>query len=88
MANRKDFEPDFTTPATFLLAQTALAEGETVIRLNFEMADFDPPLTTMGLSCSLDNIRKLVHTCLAALDSVGDQPASVLLKMLNKGAKP
>jgi hypothetical protein len=39
----------------------------------------------MGMKCSLNDVRKLVHTCLAALKSFGDQPASVLLKVLKQG---
>jgi hypothetical protein len=88
MAN-KEFEPDIQTTAKFLQARTALqggAGGEPTVILDFKMLDFEPSPTTVGLTCSLDDIRKLVHTCLAALDSFGDQPAGVLLKTL-RGTK-
>ena len=49
------------------------------------MVDFDPSPTSVGMKCSLDDVRKLMHTCLAALKSFGNQPASVLLKVLNQG---
>lgn len=84
MASGKKFEPAFTTTANFLQARTALVENEKVVILAFEMLDFEPSPTTAGLTCSLDNVRKLVHTCLKSLESFGDQPASVLLKVLNR----
>jgi hypothetical protein len=80
-------EPDFTTVAHFLKARTGLDGPKEVIILDFEMVDFDPPLTSMGMKCSLDDVRKLVHTCLAALKSFGDQPASMLLKVLKQGKR-
>jgi hypothetical protein len=84
LAANKDFEPDITTDAEFLHARTALVDGEEVVLLDFNMLDFDTP-TTVGMRCSLAHVRKLVHTCLKALDSFGDQPAHVLLKVLNQG---
>jgi hypothetical protein len=58
-----------------------------MVILDFKVQDFEPSPTTVGLACSLDDIRKLVHTCLAALDTFGDQPAGVLLKMLRRTKK-
>jgi hypothetical protein len=85
MAGNTRSEPDFTTVAHFLKAVTGLDKHKEFVRLDFEMVEFDPPLTTMGMKCSLDDVRKLVHTCLAALEFFGDQPAAVLLKVLNEG---
>jgi hypothetical protein len=85
MGGKPHSEPDFTTVAHFLKARTGLDGPKEVIILDFEMVDFDPPLTSMGMKCSLNDVRKLVHTCLAALKSFGDQPASVLLKVLKQG---
>ncbi len=79
-----NFKPDFETAAEFLQVRTALINKEKTVILDFKMLDFDPSPTTAGLQCSLDNTRKLVHTCLKALANFGDQPASVLLKMLNR----
>lgn len=79
----KDFEPDIDTTANFLQARTALVDGREVVLLDFEMLDFEPSPTTVAMRCSLDNIRKLAHTCLKALESFGDQPAAVLLKVLD-----
>ena len=82
-----DFKPDIPTNARFLQARTALAEdGQETIILDFEMSDFETP-TTVGLACSLKDARKLVHTCLAALASFGDQPASVLLEILKSSCQ-
>jgi hypothetical protein len=86
MAANKNFQPDIPTVAHFLQARTALDSGHEVVLLDFEMLDFEPSPTTVGLKCSLADVHKLVHTCLKALDSFGDQPASVLLKVLNQGA--
>jgi hypothetical protein len=83
MVASKDFQPDIPTAAQFLQARTALDGGEKVVILDFKMLDFDSP-TTVGMKCPLDNVRKLVHTCLKALESFGDQPASVLLKVLKQ----
>ena len=80
----ENFQPDIPTAAHFLQARTALSGGKKMVYLDFEMLDFEPP-TTVDLKCSLTDVRKLVHTCLAALESFGDQPASVLLKVLNQG---
>jgi hypothetical protein len=85
MAPDKDFQPDISTAATFLQGRTALDGANQVVWLDFEMLDFEPSPTTVGLKCSLPGVRKLVHTCLKALGSFGDQPASVLLKMLESG---
>ena len=87
MDGKAHSEPDFTTVAHFLKARTGLDGPKEFIILDFEMVDFDPPLTSMGMKCSLDAVRKLVHTCLAALKSFGDQPASVLLKVLKQGKR-
>ena len=87
MAGKPHSEPDFTTVAHFLKARTGLDGPKEVIILDFEMVDFDPPLTSMGMKCSLNDVRKLVHTCLAALKSFGDQPASQLLKVLKQGKR-
>jgi hypothetical protein len=87
MDSKSRSEPDFTTVAHFLKARTGLGGRKPFIIFDFEMVDFDPPLTSMGMKCSLDNVRKLVHTCLAALESFGDQQASVQLKMLNQGKR-
>ena len=84
MVAEKGFQPDIPTSAKFLRARTAQDGVKQVVLLDFTMLDFETP-TTVGLKCSLDNVRKLVHTCLKALDSFGDQPASVLLKVLNQG---
>jgi hypothetical protein len=82
MVANKNFEPDIPTSANFLQARTVLHEGEVHVYLDFKMLDFEPPFTTMGIRCSLDDVRSLVHTCLLALESAGDQPASVLLDVL------
>ena len=84
MVAKKNFQPDIPTAAHFLQARTALVNGDKVVILDFKMLDFDPSPTTVGLKCPLDNVRKLVHTCLKALESFGDQPASVLLKVLKQ----
>jgi hypothetical protein len=84
VAADKKFVPDFATPANFLQARTGIDPRGEFVYLDFEMADFDPPLTTMGIKLSLDSLRELVHTSLAALDFFGDQPASVLLEVLNQ----
>jgi len=84
MAPKTDFQPDIPTAANFLQARTALAGGKELVILDFEMLDFDPSPTTVGMKCSLDNVRKLVRTCLQALESFGDHPASVLLEVLNQ----
>jgi hypothetical protein len=86
MVAEKGFQPDIPTSANFLRARTALDGGNKVVLLDFKMLDFDTP-TTVALKCSLTDVRKLVHSCLAALDSFGDQPASVLLKVLKQGGK-
>ena len=83
MIANKDFEPDIPTAAHFLQARAGLDGEEEFAFLDFEMLDCEPSPTTVGLKCSLDDLRKLVHTSLAVLDFFGDQPASVLLKMLN-----
>ena len=83
----KHFQPDIATSATFLQVRTALSGGEEAVLLDFEMRDFEPSPTTVGLKCSLADVRKLVHSCLKALESFGDQPASVLLKVLNQGGR-
>jgi hypothetical protein len=89
MAANRDFQPEIQTKANFLQARTAIdADGEQVVLLDYEMLEFDPSPVTVGMKCSLEDIRKLVHTCLAALDSFGDQPASVLLKVLNSNRPP
>jgi hypothetical protein len=83
----KNFKPDIETGAQFLQARTALQvaeNGEPKTILDFNMMDFEPSPTTVGLACSLDDIHKLVHTCLVALGSFGDQPAGVLLKTLRR----
>jgi hypothetical protein len=82
MAPNLDFQPDFTTAARFFQARTGLERRRAFILLDFEMLDFEPSPTTVSLQCSLDQVRKLVHTCLAALASFGDEPASAFLKML------
>ena len=84
MAANKDFEPDIETAAHFLQVRTALEGRKKLVLLDFEMLDFDPSPTTVGLKCSLAEVRAVVHSCLAALESFGDQPASVLLKVLNQ----
>jgi hypothetical protein len=86
MVANKHFQPDIPTAAHFLQARTALDGCEEVVLLDFEMLDFEPSPTTVGLKCSLADVRKLVHTCLMALESFGDQPASVLLKVLHQGS--
>ena len=83
MAPSKDFQPDIPTAARFLQARTALDGEKQLVLLDFEMLDFEPSPTSVSLKCSLADVRKLVHTCLKALESFGDQAASVLLKMLN-----
>src|SRR5262249_42026241 len=61
-------DTDNTTAANFLQARASLGEeGKEAVLLDFEMLNFDPSPTTVGLRCSLDNVRKLVHTCLEAL---------------------
>jgi hypothetical protein len=87
MAASKEFQPDIPTASRFLQARAALDGDGEVVFLDFEMLDFEPSPTTLGLKCSLADVRKLVHTCLKALDSFGDQPASVLLKVLNQGSR-
>ena len=87
MAADKSFQPDIPTRADFLQARTALDGGKQVVLLDFQMSDFESP-TTVGLKCSLDDVAKLVRTCLKALDSFGDLPASVLLKVLNQPQNP
>lgn len=84
MAPNKDFQPDIPTSAHFLQARTALDGEKQLVLLDFEMLDFEPSPTSVSLKCSLADVRKLVHTCLKALESFGDQPAAVLLKMLNQ----
>lgn len=84
MVAEKNFRPDISATAHFRQARTALDQGDAVVLLDFEVVDLEPAPTTVGLKCSLDDIRKLVHTCLAALESLGDQPASVLLDLLNQ----
>ena len=85
MAANKNFVPDIQTNARFLQARSALEASGSKVLLDFEMLDFESGPTTVGLACGLDDIRKLVHTCLKALDSFGDQPAGVLLKALGQG---
>ncbi len=86
MAADINFQPDIKTNANFLQARASLDgdDRQEIVLLDFEMLDFDPSPTTVSLKCSLDNVRKLVHTCLKALESFGDQPSHVLLKVLNK----
>jgi hypothetical protein len=80
----KEFQPDLTTAARFYQARTAVNRGEVVVLLDFTLLDCEPSPTTAALECSLDDTRKLIHTCLAALASCGDQHASVLLKVLRE----
>lgn len=90
MKANKNFEPDIETAADFLHARTALQgdrHDKPVVILDFSMLDFEPSPTTVGLVCSLDDTRKLVRTCLVALESFGDQPASVLMKILRQKKK-
>jgi hypothetical protein len=85
MVADSNFEPDITTSAIFLQARTAIdGEGEQAVLPDFEMLDFRSSPTTVGLRCSIKNVQKVVHSCLRALESFGDQPASVLLKVLNQ----
>ena len=84
MALNKDFQPDIPTAAHFLQARSALDGEKQLVLLDFEMLDFEPSPTSVSLKCSLADVRKLVHTCLKSLESFGDQPAAVLLKMLNQ----
>lgn len=84
MAAKKKFKADIETAAEFLQARAGtLIGGEDRVVFDFNMLDFETP-TTVGLNCSVKHAQKLVHTTLAALASLGDQPASVLLKVLNK----
>ena len=87
MVPNRNFTPDIPTAAHFLQARTALDRCKEVVLLDFEMLDCEPTPTTVGLKCSLADVRKLVHTCLKALESFGDQPAHVLLKVLNQGGR-
>jgi hypothetical protein len=48
------------------------------------MLDFDPSPSTVGLKCSLNDRRQVVHAGLKALEFFGDQQAAVLVKMLER----
>ena len=52
-------------------------------RLDFELLEFDPSPVSVTMQMSLDDVRGLIHTGLQALASLGDQPASVLLGVLD-----
>jgi hypothetical protein len=84
MAPDKHFEPDITSTARFYQARTTMGgNGDwPAVLLDFTLLDVEPSGFTVGLRCSLDEVRKLVHPCLAALNSLEDQPASVLLQVL------
>jgi hypothetical protein len=75
---------DITTAARFLRARTGLDGADEVVLLDFAMLDFDPSPKTVGLKCSLNDLRQLAHAGLKALAFFGDQPATVLLKMLEQ----
>jgi hypothetical protein len=84
MAANKNFTPDIQTSANFLQARTALDEQKEVVILDFEMLDFEPSPTTVGMKCSVNNVGEIIHTCLIALESLGDQQAMALLQLLNQ----
>jgi hypothetical protein len=58
--------------ATFQRANVAIIDGEDRIILDWALQDFRPGPVQLGLVCTLDDIRKVVHNCLKALDYFGD----------------
>ena len=80
----QNFRANIESEARFLQARTALDGAREVVLLDFEISQPGAKSITIGLACPLKSVRTLVHTCLKALDSFGDQPAGVLLKVLNR----
>jgi hypothetical protein len=85
MADKK-FEPDITSTARFYQARTTKgADGDKpAVLLDFTLLDVEPSGVTVSLRCPLDEVRELDHTSLAAPASLGDQPASALLQLLEE----
>jgi len=86
MAAKKTLQPDISTRARVLQVRAGMDadKQKPFVRIDLEMLDSEPSPTTISLKCTLDDVRKLVHNCLKALDFFGDQPASVMLRVLKK----
>jgi hypothetical protein len=84
MTADRDFEPEVTITAEFIQARTAVDGDRPIVFLGFKLDECEPERITISLNCSISDMQSLIKTSLRALASFGDQPASVLLTMLDK----